>query len=332
MAERLTVIQSDSTNPYRNLALEEWLLNHVGEDEVILYLWQNQHTVVIGKNQNAWKECNISTFEADGGHLARRLSGGGAVYHDLGNLNFTFLAQKPHYDVTKQHEVILQALLALGIRAERSGRNDILVDGRKVSGNAFYEHKGRCYHHGTLLMQVDGEKMSRYLNVSKEKLASKGVASVKSRVLNLVEVCPQLNAEILKAALTKAFAEVYGGLPVAMPLEAVDKDAWEALVARYSDWDWNYGRQFQFDRSMGNRFSWGRVDIELAIDSGHVRDAQVYSDALVPDFIDALAPKLIGVRYDGGEMSAAVAAIAVETEAAKAPQQELVAWLQSLEY
>ena len=137
MNNRLTIIESDSTNPYKNLALENWLLDHVAEDEVILYLWQNQHTVVVGKNQNAWKECNISTLEADGGHLARRLSGGGAVYHDLGNLNFTFLAHKARYDVAKQLEVILRGLQRLGIEAEKSGRNDILVDGRKVSGNAF---------------------------------------------------------------------------------------------------------------------------------------------------------------------------------------------------
>ena len=155
MSKRLTVIEGISTSPYENLALEEWLLNHVAADEVILYLWQNQHTVVIGKNQNAWKECNITTLEADGGHLARRLSGGGAVYHDLGNLNFTFLAQKENYDVSKQTDVILNALAALGIVAEKSGRNDILVDGRKISGNAFYDHKGRCYQHGTLLLNVD---------------------------------------------------------------------------------------------------------------------------------------------------------------------------------
>lgn len=332
MTIQLTIVQSDGTDPYRNLTLEEWLLNRVGENEVILYLWQNQHTVVIGKNQNAWKECNISTLEADGGRLARRLSGGGAVYHDLGNLNFTFLAQKSNYDVAKQHAVILRALQSLGIQAERSGRNDILVDGRKVSGNAFYEHKGRCYHHGTLLMQVDGEKMARYLNVSKEKLASKGVASVKSRVLNLTEVCPALNAERLKEALSKAFAAVYDEKPAVLSLTAVDRAEWQALEARYSEWDWNYGRRFRFDRSFGQRFAWGRVDIELAIDGGYVCDAQVYSDALVPDFIDALAPALTGVRYGREDVSTAISGVVTETGAARAARDDIVRWLQSQEF
>ncbi len=327
---RLTLIESNSTNPYRNLALENWLLDHVAEDEVMLYLWQNQHTVVIGKNQNAWKECNVTTFEADDGRLARRLSGGGAVYHDLGNLNFTFLAQKDHYNVDKQLDVILRALQSMGIQAERSGRNDILVDGRKVSGNAFYEHRGRCYHHGTLLMQVDGEKMAKYLNVSKEKLQSKGVTSVQSRVMNLVEVCPQMTADRLKQALNRAFAEVYGVKPEIMSPDAVDTDEWQALEARYEAWEWKFGRKFVFDRSFNKRFPWGQVDVELQVNEGRVQDAQVYSDALLPDFIDALTEALPGVRYDNRALAQAVLNLAV-SDAAQEPQRELSDWLMQVE-
>lgn len=330
MEMQISVITSDSTDPYKNLALEQWLLEHVEENEVVLYLWQNQHTVVIGKNQNAWKECNISTLEADGGHLARRLSGGGAVYHDLGNLNFTFLAHKAQYSVDKQLSVIAGALQHFGIAAEKSGRNDILVDGRKVSGNAFYEHAGRCYHHGTLLMQVDGEQMARYLNVSKEKLASKGVASVKARVMNLVEVCPSLDADALKEALVSAFAAVYGGKPERLSLDAVNKEEWQTLEAHYRDWNWNFGRRFQFDRSLGHRFAWGQVDLALVIDSGYIRDAEVYSDALLPDFIDALAPAFCGQRYENKSLAEAVRSIAV-TENAISAQRELADWLAAQE-
>ena len=198
MIEKITYIESNQFSPYRNLAVEEYLLLHCEDKECILYLWQNQNTVVIGRNQNAWKECKVESLEENGGHLARRLSGGGAVYHDLGNLNFTFLVSKENYSIDRQLEVIVKAVQKLGAKAEKSGRNDILIDGKKFSGNAFYEQEQHCYHHGTLMMNVNKEMLSKYLTVSKEKLQSKGVDSVKSRVTNLVDYIPDLTLEALK--------------------------------------------------------------------------------------------------------------------------------------
>ena len=137
MIKKIYTIESGCFNPYQNMGLEEYLMYQAGEDECILYLWQNERTVVIGRNQNAWKECQTEELEGDGGYLARRLSGGGAVFHDLGNLNFTFLVRKENFNVEKQTEVILRAVNSLGIHAEKSGRNDITVDGCKFSGNAY---------------------------------------------------------------------------------------------------------------------------------------------------------------------------------------------------
>ena len=210
MIDKITYIETDNTYPYRNLAMEEYLLLHCGKEECILYLWQNRNTVVIGRNQNAWKECLVSKLEEENGYPVRRLSGGGAVYHDLGNLNFTFLVRKENYDVNRQLNVILEAVKKLGIHAEKSGRNDILIDGHKFSGNAFYEQGDCCYHHGTLMVNVNLGELSRYLTVSKDKLKSKGVDSVRARVTNLTEYAPDLTVDVLKQKLLEAFEEVYG--------------------------------------------------------------------------------------------------------------------------
>ena len=328
---KLKVIESKSYDPYTNLALEEWLLNAMEEDEVILYLWQNAQTVVIGRNQNAWKECNVSRLEAEGGHLARRLSGGGAVYHDLGNMNFTFLAHKAHYDTAKQNDVIFRALRALGFEAEKSGRNDLLVEGKKISGHAYYEHNGRCYHHGTLLVDVDKEKMSHYLNVAPDKLKGKGVSSVKSRVGNLAQMKEDLNIDELKSALKTAFADVYEGESDVWALEDVNQEQWAGLTECYGSWAWKFGRTFSFDINHGNRFAWGRVDLALKIDEGVIVDAEVYSDALVPDMIDALVPALLGTRYESGAIAEKISAQAQKSHDYKAYLEELAEWARHIE-
>ena len=209
MINKLSFYISDCHNPYTNLATEKYLLDSVGNDEIILYLWQNQNTVVIGKNQNALTECNCALLEEDGGHLARRLSGGGSVFHDLGNLNFTFLCRTENYDLSKQMQVIKEACVLGGISAEISGRNDILADGRKFSGNAFYNSRGKSYHHGTILINADMEKMARYLTPPKAKLEAKGVKSVKSRTINLCTLSPTLTCNDMKNYMAQAFKEVY---------------------------------------------------------------------------------------------------------------------------
>ena len=224
MIDKLTFIDTDNTYPYQNLAVEEYLLLHCGENECILYLWQNRNTIVIGRNQNAWKECLVSKLEEENGFLVRRLSGGGAVYHDLGNLNFTFLVRKPNYDLNKQLDVILRAVQKLGVHAEKSGRNDILVDGHKFSGNAFYEQGDYCYHHGTLMVNVNLSELSKYLTVSKEKLQSKGVDSVRARVANLSEYAPNMTMDLLREKLLEAFEEVYGLKADTLKVEDLDAE------------------------------------------------------------------------------------------------------------
>ncbi|WP_434309537.1 lipoate--protein ligase [Hominifimenecus sp. rT4P-3] len=314
MWKQLSWIQTKETNPYRNLALEEQLLLQCEPEECILYLWQNRNTVVIGRNQNCWRECNVSNLEADGGFLARRLSGGGAVYHDLGNLNFTFLARKKNYDVDRQLAVILRAMELLGLKAEKTGRNDVTIDGRKFSGNAFYQTGDHCYHHGTLLVNTDGEKMARYLNVSSSKLKSKGVASVRSRVVNLAELLPagqeteEMIADICEC-LHRSFAEVYGMKVEEWNPARLDPAAFAAGEARFASREWKYDTSFPFEHGLEERFSWGEIQIQMAVQEGRVMQAKVYSDAMDPEWASVLEQALTGTRYERQALMLAVEAL-----------------------
>ena len=294
---RYLVVQSRLTDPYHNLALEESLLT-LAEDAVILYLWQNQNTVVIGRNQNPWKECRTALLQQEGGCLARRLSGGGAVFHDLGNLNFTFLMPQSQYDLDRQLTVIGNAVRAFGIEAERSGRNDILAGGRKFSGNAFYKNGRAAYHHGTLLIDADLEKLGRYLNPSKAKLTAKGVDSVRSRVGNLRELSGSITVESMKAALMDSFAAICDS-----PVEKIDVSADPALWDRYRSWEWNYGRRLPFTFCWEDRLDLGCIRIEAAVDGGIIRAAKVYTDAMDWQLPQRLEAALTGSRLDPAELA-----------------------------
>lgn len=268
------------TDPYRNLAVERYLLEHTPAGSVTLYLWQNKNTVVIGRNQNPWAECNMALLRKDGGHLVRRLSGGGAVYHDSGNLNFTFLTDAHTYDLNRQLDVILTALQSLGIKAEKSGRNDILVDGRKVSGNAFYTSGNKKYHHGTLLIDVKTDEMAKYLTVSPLKLKAKGVSSVKSRVLNLKEVCPDITVPLLQNALIRALAQIYGSEPQRLREEDFDSAGITRYEAEFKNDAFRLGTRLPFTWQAEARFEWGSFTLACRIDGGVVQEAQVYTDAM----------------------------------------------------
>lgn len=299
---KLSYIQSNQSNPYKNLALEEYLLWNVEKGECILYLWQNRHTVVIGINQNPWKECHVRELEQDGGFLARRMSGGGAVFHDLGNLNFTFLVRTEDYDLERQLDVIIKAVAKFGIQAERSGRNDILTDGKKFSGNAFYNSRGHSYHHGTLLLDVDMANLSRYLNVSQAKLQAKGVESVRSRVVNLKDLNPEITIASLQDALIEAFGEVYGGTPAVFPEERLGPQEMAEYDGKYTSWEWRLGRRLPFTAEYNHRFAWGDLTLQFCVESGVIQDAMAYSDGMETDFIKAIGDALKNTIFSSSEI------------------------------
>lgn len=297
MISQVFVYEAPGFDPYENLAAEKRLMDSVQPGQCILYLWQNQNTVVIGRNQNPWAECRTTVLEEEGGHLARRLSGGGAVFHDLGNLNFTFLMCREDYDLDKQLEVIRQAVLLAGIQAEKSGRNDLLADGRKFSGNAFYQSKEHAYHHGTILIDVDSQKLSRYLSPPKAKLAAKGVTSVRSRVVNLKELAPDLTIAAMKRYMKAAFCMVYGLVPDEIRLTEEDRREIAETADLYGSWEYKYGTPLPFTMQCEEKFPWGFVQLQLMAKNGIVEGAKVYSDSMDWEFSAQAEAALTGCRF-----------------------------------
>ncbi|WP_035291784.1 MULTISPECIES: lipoate--protein ligase [Clostridiaceae] len=291
------IVVSKSINPWFNLALEEKLVKEAKANEIILYLWQNADTVVIGKNQNPWKECKCRELEEDGGKLARRLSGGGAVFHDIGNLNFTFAMDKGLYNLENQLQVILKAVKNLGINAEFSGRNDILADGRKFSGNAFYFGDHTCYHHGTLLVNGDMKRLVQYLTVSEKKIKSKGIDSVKSRIVNLKEINDKISIEKLMEQLEKSFQEAYGRVQGKKIYTEKNSNEMQQLYEKYSSWEFRYGSSPKFDICLEERFPWGGIEFNLKLKNAKVLEAKVYSDAMNVKFIEDIQNSLIEIPF-----------------------------------
>ena len=317
-------IESAGFDPYLNLALEKYLFDGVSDGEVILYLWQNERTVVCGRNQNVYKECRIARLEEDGGHLARRLSGGGAVFHDLGNLNFTFIAREAEYDLARQLGVITAACRSFGVPAQISGRNDILADGKKFSGNAFYKSMGTRYHHGTIMVDVDFSRLSDYLNVDRSKLQAKGVDSVRSRVVNLKSFNADIDISGMKRALKAAFEEAYGGRAAIIPADGVPADELESRREYFRSDEWLFGKKADFSNVISQRFAWGDFELHEKVEGGVISDAVVYSDALDEAYILNVAQSLRGARYSPDAMIAAAAEASREHEAQLADISELL--------
>ena len=304
MIRTLSVIRGRGTDPFRNLALESALLESVSDGQMILYLWQNRDTVVIGRNQNIWKECNMTEIRKDGVTVVRRPSGGGAVFHDLGNLNFTFVARDGDYDETRQTEVILNAVRSCGISAERSGRNDLLAEGGKFSGNAYYHSRGASFHHGTLLVRSDLSRIAKYLNPDPLKLKSHGVDSVHSRVTNLSEFRSDLTVDEVQDALIRAFETEYvlksGLCPEPDPEQVAELED----ILRSTDW--LYGRNPGFDKLLENRFPWGGIRMEFRVQNGRICSVQVWTDAMDHTLPEKLGNALLGKLYLHQDMAQSI--------------------------
>jgi len=295
MVPKIQLIIGNQYNPHLNLAVESSLLDEGDADVVTMFLWKNQQTVVYGYNQNPFTECNVELLLSEGGFAARRRTGGGAVYHDLGNLNFSFVANKQHYDVAKQMGVIQKALEIFGLKTEVSGRNDILFDGRKFSGNAFGIYKDRRLHHGTILIKTDGERLTKYLKVNPAKLQKHGVKSVASRIINLSEVA-DITSDSIIPYLSKAFEEVYEAKAEVIEFNSLLTDKVLKTRDLFASEDYLFGKWRNFHAKKSAQFAWGLVEIDMQIneEKGIIESVSIASDGLEPDLIDETEQLLIG--------------------------------------
>ena len=293
-----------STDPHFNLAFDEYCLQQYRSGEDFFYLWRNRPAVIIGLNQNAYSEVNLDYLDSHGITLARRVTGGGAVYHDLQNLNYTFVG----HSVTP--EPFAQALRSLGVPAEVSGRNDIFVEGRKVSGYARRVWHDREIVHGTLMYDVDIDTLTRVLDAPGSKMEAKGIASVRSRVANLKDYLPQFaSLDELQAALQ----EILGAGDGQMPMGPADLAEVQRLAdTKFSTWDWIYGHSREADFRRRAKFACGTVEAALKIDRGRIAALEFSGDFIGDRPASQLASALTGVRLGREAITGALGAARVE--------------------
>lgn len=276
-------IRNTCKDPHFNLALEEYVVKYLDPKEDYIILWQNEPSVIIGRNQNTIEEINAKYIKDFDINVVRRLSGGGAVYHDLGNLNFTFVVNNEKDSVSnfkKFTEPVISALENFGIKAEFSGRNDITIDGKKFSGNAQYYHKNRLLHHGTILFNSDLSVVANALNVKMDKIASKGIKSVRSRVTNVYPYLEKkITIEEFKSTLLKFLTGDENYSEKELILKQDDLDIIEKLMdERYLKWEWNYGASPDFDIQKSMRFDGGKLELNFDVKDGIIKNMKIFGD------------------------------------------------------
>ena len=312
----LNFVTSTRLDPYWNLAVENHLLQHSAPDQMTLYLWRNQRTVVVGRNQNPYAECRVDQLRADGGYLLRRTTGGGAVFHDGGNLNFSFIVPVALYDQSRQFSIIQCAVDSYGLRTQRSGRNDLLVECptlepsnprtlepsnpqfKKFSGNAFAKGRTHHLHHGTLLISGNMENLQRYLMPSKAKMAKHGVSSVQSRVVNLGELA-HVTVENIQPRLIAACETLYGSRGTVVDFDTLCADPRvRSLHDRYCSDAWLTDGWQDFATTASGHFDWGDVSLSFQVREGRVEQVRIATDALDVDAVDRLQQLLLHATLD----------------------------------
>lgn len=293
-------VNNIQTDPHLNLALEEYLLRHTNTDQPLLLFYINQPAVIIGRNQNTLEEIDPDFIKANGIHVVRRLSGGGAVFHDLGNLNFSFItpSRQDLHNFAKFTEPVVAVLRQLGVAAELRGKSDIFAEGRKISGNAQYVTQQRMFSHGTLLFDTDIATMLKSLNPRQAVIESRAVQSVRNFVVNIRELLAD-DMDILAFRQTLLDGIFGGGAVATYELDAAAWAGVEKLAAeRYRTWEWNYGRSPQFNVRHEKDLPGGKVDVRFQVENGRILSCKIYGNFSGRQPIAELEARLTGLRYD----------------------------------
>ncbi|MBO0471839.1 lipoate--protein ligase [Enterococcus sp. DIV0242_7C1] len=330
-------VPNENNDPRVNLAIETYLLKEKPLDEPILLFYINDPSIIIGRNQNTIEEINKEYVDEKGIHVVRRLSGGGAVYHDHGNLNFSFIMPddgNSFRDFAKVTQPIIQALHELGVSgAELKGRNDLVIDGMKFSGNAMYATAGRMFAHGTLMFDSDIDEVVNALKVRKDKIESKGIKSVRSRVTNIKPFLPEekqgmTTEEFREDILLKIFG--VDSVNQVKTYELIDDD-WKKINKisdeYYRNWDWNYGKSPAFNLERRHRFPIGAIDAQMNVEDGEIKEIKIFGDFFGLGEIKDVEEILTGTKYEKAAIEEAVDKIDVKKYFGNIEKADLVSLL-----
>lgn len=322
-------IENNSIDPHYNLAFEEYIFKKLKSDEEFVLLWRNGPSIIVGKNQNTVEEINMEFVKENNINVVRRVTGGGAVYHDLGNLNFSFIVNADNsekIDFKTYNIPIIKALEKIGVDCELSGRNDLVIDGKKFSGIAQSITKGRVLNHGTLLFDSKLETLSKALNVKRDKIESKGVKSVASRVTNIKPyVKDDIDVLEFKDVLLKNIFD-YFNQPVEI-YELTDEDRaniQKMVDERYGTWEWNYGRSPKFNYKGYNRFAGGCVEVRLQVDNGIIESSKIYGDFFGKGDVKELEDKVQGLKYDFEEINRSLEDVSIDNYLGRITKEEFL--------
>ncbi|MBK8433042.1 MAG: lipoate--protein ligase [Chloroflexi bacterium] len=317
-----------NNDPRLNLALEEYVLRHVPTEEPILLFYVNAPAVIIGRNQNTLEEIDPDYVREQGIHVVRRLSGGGAVYHDLGNLNFSFATsgRENFHNFGRFTAPVTAVLNKLGLPAQLHGTSDIFVHGKKISGNAQYATSQRMFSHGTILVNTDLGEMLKALNPRQVQIESKAVQSIRNFVANVTDFVPELTLAQLREAILE---EIFGAGGVQeYPLTAADWQAIHQLAAeRYGAWEWNYGASPKFNVQKSGQLGAVKYDVRLWVERGLVQELSLFGNFPSRREMSELTSSLVGVRYEPEALAAVLAQHTLTDYVGTVSQEELVGLL-----